>query len=81
MERLKTDAPLLNKILTYHVVSGQFSPARVDGQHATVQGGTVNVMGAGNDLKVNEAGLVCGGVSTANAQAYMIDTVLMPPAM
>ncbi|MCV7197110.1 fasciclin domain-containing protein [Mycobacterium angelicum] len=80
LDRLKTDAPLLNKILTYHVVSGQLSPARVDGQHATVQGATVNVMGTGNDLKVNDAGLVCGGVSTANAQVYMIDTVLMPPA-
>ncbi|GAB7146544.1 cell surface glycolipoprotein Mpt83 [Mycobacterium riyadhense] len=81
VERLKTDAPLLNRILTYHVVSGQLSPARVGGQHATVQGGTVNVVGAGNDLKVNDAGLVCGGVSTANAQVNMIDTVLMPPAM
>jgi uncharacterized surface protein with fasciclin (FAS1) repeats len=78
LDRLKTDGPLLNKILTYHVVSGQLSPARVDGQHATVQGGTVNVTGGGNDLKVNNAGLVCGGVSTANAQVYMIDTVLMP---
>jgi len=80
LDRLKTDAPLLNKILTYHVVTGQLSPARVDGQHATVQGGTVDVKGTGNDLKVNDAGLVCGGVSTANAQVYMIDTVLMPPA-
>ena len=25
-------------------------------------------------------GLVCGGVQTANATVYMIDTVLMPPA-
>jgi uncharacterized surface protein with fasciclin (FAS1) repeats len=25
------------------------------------------------------SGLVCGGVSTANAQVYMIDSVLMPP--
>jgi uncharacterized surface protein with fasciclin (FAS1) repeats len=29
LERLKTDAPLLNRILTYHVVSGQLSPAQV----------------------------------------------------
>jgi uncharacterized surface protein with fasciclin (FAS1) repeats len=34
----------------------------------------------GNDIKVNNASVVCGGVSTANAQVYMIDTVLMPPA-
>jgi uncharacterized surface protein with fasciclin (FAS1) repeats len=79
LERLKTDAPLLNRILTYHVVSGQLSPTQVDGQHPTVQGGALTVTGSGNDLKVNDAGLVCGGVSTANAQVYMIDTVLMPP--
>ena len=45
----------------------------------SVQGAPVNVTGGGNGLKVNNAGLVCGGVPTANAQVYMIDTVLMPP--
>jgi len=79
LERLKTDAPLLNRILTYHVVGGQLSPAQVGGRHPTVQGGVLTVTGSGDDLKVNDAGLVCGGVSTANAQVYMIDTVLMPP--
>ncbi|MGA9612536.1 MAG: cell surface protein, partial [Mycobacterium sp.] len=43
-------------------------------------GAPVNVTGMGNGLKVNNAGLVCGGVPTANAQVYMVDTVLMPPA-
>ncbi|MCV7228710.1 fasciclin domain-containing protein [Mycolicibacterium komossense] len=80
VEKLKTDAPLLKSILTYHVVPGQASPAQVVGEHKTVQGGTVSVTGAGNDLKINDAGLVCGGVHTANATVYMIDTVLMPPA-
>jgi uncharacterized surface protein with fasciclin (FAS1) repeats len=80
IEKLKTDAPLLKSILTYHVVSGQASPAQVTGDHKTVEGGTVTVTGTGNDLKVNDAGLVCGGVKTANATVYMIDTVLMPPA-
>ena len=61
------------------MVSGQLSPAQVAGQHPTVQGGALTVTGSGSDLKVNDAGLVCGGVSTANAQVYMIDSVLMPP--
>src|SRR6185503_6852450 len=60
MEKLKTDKDLLTKILTYHVVPGQAGPAQVAGEHATVQGATLNVVGAGNDLKVNDAGLVCG---------------------
>jgi uncharacterized surface protein with fasciclin (FAS1) repeats len=80
IEQLKTDSAMLTSILTYHVVSGQASPARVIGSHKTLQGGNVTVTGQGNSLRVNNAGLVCGGVSTANAQVYMIDTVLMPPA-
>jgi uncharacterized surface protein with fasciclin (FAS1) repeats len=80
IEKLKTDSDLLTSILTYHVVPGQASPTQVVGTHKTVQGADVTVTGEGNNLKVADAGLVCGGVSTANAQVYMIDTVLMPPA-
>ncbi|MGB3353611.1 MAG: fasciclin domain-containing protein [Mycobacterium sp.] len=80
LETLKTDSELLTSILTYHVVPGQAAPDAVAGDHETVQGATVTVTGAGNDLMVNDAGLVCGGVQTANATVYMIDTVLMPPA-
>ena len=80
IEKLKTDSDLLTSILTYHVVPGQASPAKVAGTHKTVQGADVTVTGEGDGLKVNDVGLVCGGVSTANAQVYMIDTVLMPPA-
>jgi len=79
IEKLKTDSALLTSILTYHVVPGQASPMQVVGTHKTVQGADVNVTGMGGGLKVNDASVVCGGVSTANAQVYMIDTVLMPP--
>lgn len=79
IEKLKTDAPLLTSILTYHVVPGQAGPAQVAGTHKTVQGADVTVSGMGNDLRVNDASVVCGGVQTANATVYMIDTVLMPP--
>jgi uncharacterized surface protein with fasciclin (FAS1) repeats len=80
IEKLKTDKDLLTSILTYHVVPGQAGPAQVVGEHETVQGATLNVTGSGADLKVNDAGVVCGGVATTNAQVYLIDTVLMPPA-
>ena len=80
IEKLKTDSDLLTSILTYHVVPGQASPAQVAGEQTTVQGATVTVTGEGEAIKVNDAGLVCGGVQTANATVYMIDTVLMPPA-
>jgi uncharacterized surface protein with fasciclin (FAS1) repeats len=80
LEKLKTDAPLLSSILTYHVIPGQLSPAQVAGTHKTVEGGEVTVTGAGEGLKFDQSGLVCGGVHTANATVYMVDTVLMPPA-
>ncbi|WP_372512960.1 fasciclin domain-containing protein [Mycobacterium cookii] len=80
IDELKTNADMLKSILTFHVVQGQQSPNKVDGMHKTLQGAEVNVTGQGNDLKVNDAGLVCGGVHAANATVYMIDTVLIPPS-
>jgi uncharacterized surface protein with fasciclin (FAS1) repeats len=80
IETLKTDSALLTSILTYHVVDGQASPDQVVGTHKTMQGADVTVTGKGNDLKVDDASVVCGGVKTANATVYLIDTVLMPPA-
>jgi uncharacterized surface protein with fasciclin (FAS1) repeats len=80
IDSLKTDTATLTSILTYHVVPGQLSPASIDGTHPTVQGKPLTVGGAGNNIKVNNASVVCGGVHTANATVYMIDTVLMPPS-
>ncbi len=77
---LKTDSALLTKILTYHVVPGQLDPAAVVGKQTTVEKGAVTVTGSGDNLKVNNANVICGGVKTANATVYLIDTVLMPPA-
>ncbi len=79
IDKLKVDAPLLTSILTYHVIPGQLSPAQVVGTHKTVEGADVTVTGKGEALKFNTSGLVCGGVQTANATVYMVDTVMMPP--
>ena len=78
LKTLKTDGPLLTKILTYHVVAGQISPAEIAGQQKTVEGGEVEVTGSGDSLKVNDASVICGGVKTANATVYLIDSVLSP---
>lgn len=80
IDGLKTDSETLTSILTYHVVPGQLSPDMIDGEHATAEGSTVEVTGSGDDLMVNGAKVICGGVKTANATVYLIDTVLMPPA-
>lgn len=82
LDTLKTPegAATLSSILTYHVVPGQIAPDDIDGTHTTVQGGDVTVTGSGDDIKVNDASVICGGVQTANATVYLIDTVLMPAA-
>ncbi|MHA7176838.1 fasciclin domain-containing protein [Arthrobacter sp. Sr24] len=80
IEGLKTDSATLSSILTYHVVPGQISPSDLPGDLTTAEGGTVKVTGSGDDLMVNDSKVICGGVKTANATVYLIDTVLMPPA-
>jgi len=77
---LKTNDALLSKILTYHVVPGQLDAAAVIGKQTTVEKQAVTVTGSGDNLMVNNAKVICGGVKTANATVYLIDTVLMPPA-
>jgi uncharacterized surface protein with fasciclin (FAS1) repeats len=82
IEALKTDAgaATLTSVLTYHVVPGQIAPKDIDGTHKTVEGSDLTVTGSGDSLKVNDASVICGGVKTANATVYLIDSVLMPPA-
>jgi uncharacterized surface protein with fasciclin (FAS1) repeats len=60
------------------VVAGQLAPDQVEGEQKTVEGDTVKVTGSGDNLKVNGANVICGGVQTANATVYLIDSVLQP---
>ncbi|WP_043445994.1 fasciclin domain-containing protein [Arthrobacter sp. L77] len=81
VEGLKTDTEGLSGILTYHVVPGKIQPSELEGTtQTTVQGGDVEITGSGDELQVNGANVICGGVQTANAVVYLIDTVLTPPA-
>jgi uncharacterized surface protein with fasciclin (FAS1) repeats len=70
---------LLTTVLTYHVVPGQLAPDQLAGSHKTLQGGTLEVTGSGQDFTVNgNSRVVCGNVQTANATVYLIDQVLLP---
>lgn len=80
IEKFKTDSVALKSMLNYHVVSGDLDPSAVVGEHKTLQGQSVTVTSSGDDLRVNNAGVVCGGIRTANATVYLVDTVLIPPA-
>jgi uncharacterized surface protein with fasciclin (FAS1) repeats len=70
----------LTKILTYHVVSGRYTPAQLASGMTlkTLEGGTVTVAKMGTNYTVNGNEVVCGNVQTANATVYIIGSVLMP---
>ena len=66
-------------MLTYHVVRGQLAPDQLAGSHKTLQGGTLQVTGGGQDFTVNgNSRVVCGNIQTAIATVYLIDQVLLP---
>ncbi len=75
-------AETLTSVLTYHVIAGQLAPDEVAGDHETVNGAKLTVDGSGDSITVgkDKANVICGGVKTANATVYLIDSVLMPPA-
>lgn len=79
MDALGEDADLLTTVLTYHVVPGQIGPDEIAGEYETVEGSTLTVEGDAAMLSVNDANVICGGVETANATVYLIDSVLLPP--
>nr|WP_281381937.1 fasciclin domain-containing protein [Conyzicola lurida] len=74
------NAAMFGGVLSYHAISGQIEPDDLPGEHTTVEGSPVTITGSGDDLMVNEASVVCGGIHTATATLYLIDTVLTPPA-
>jgi uncharacterized surface protein with fasciclin (FAS1) repeats len=80
LDKVLADKKTLTSILTYHVVPGKLTPADLAGTHKTLQGDDVTVTGSGEDFKVgaDNASVVCGNVQTANANVYIIDSVLMP---
>jgi uncharacterized surface protein with fasciclin (FAS1) repeats len=73
----------LARILKYHVVPGQVTPAQLALGHplTTMQGSTVEPAKMGAIYEVNKADVICGNIATANATVYIINSVLVPMHM
>jgi len=70
----------LQKILTYHVVSGAVTSNKLkSGKVATVEGGNVTVRISRKKVRVNNANVILADVKASNGVIHAIDTVLMPP--
>jgi uncharacterized surface protein with fasciclin (FAS1) repeats len=69
----------LTELLMFHLVVGERAPSGVIGELETRGGEKLKVVGGGDRIRVgDQANVVCGGIHTANATLYLIDTVLMP---
>jgi uncharacterized surface protein with fasciclin (FAS1) repeats len=80
LDKVLNDKAQLTKILTYHVVGQKLAPKDLEnGSFPTLEKSKLTTAGSGESYTVNDsAKVVCGDVKTANANVYIIDTVLMP---
>ncbi|MFJ3670367.1 fasciclin domain-containing protein [Streptomyces sp. NPDC090106] len=80
LDKVLNDKAELTKILTYHVVGQKLAPKDLEkGSFETLEKSKLTTSGSGESYTVNDsAKVVCGNVKTANANVYIIDTVLMP---
>jgi uncharacterized surface protein with fasciclin (FAS1) repeats len=80
LNKVLNDKAQLTKILTYHVVGRKLTPKDLEqGSFDTLEKSKVMTSGSAESYTVNDsAKVVCGNVRTANANVYIVDTVLMP---
>ena len=70
----------LAKTLKYHVVSGHITPAQLAHGMSltTLEGSSLKTARMGTVYEVNNADVICGNITTANATVYIISKVLQP---
>ncbi|MFH8445014.1 fasciclin domain-containing protein [Streptomyces sp. NPDC018026] len=80
LDKVMNDKAMLTDILTYHVVGRKLAPQDLEnGSFDTLQKSRLTTSGSDESYQVNDsAKVVCGNVRTANANVYVIDSVLMP---
>jgi len=84
LDNLENNKELVNNVLTYHVVSGEYRAANLADMSnpvlTTLEGGTlpVNVTEDGN-ITVGNATVVTSNIAADNGVIHGIDEVLIPP--
>lgn len=75
------NAPLLQKILTYHLVNLNLDSSKIRGAKgpvASVEGGKLNLDGSATPMKVDGADIIQADVRASNGVIQVVDKVLMP---
>jgi uncharacterized surface protein with fasciclin (FAS1) repeats len=80
LNALLKDKATLTQVLTHHVVPQRIEPDQLGGEYETLNGDMLTINGSGEEATIGDetAQVLCGGVQTANATVYLIDTVMMP---
>lgn len=72
----------LVKVLTYHVVAGEYPAAKLKtSEEATVEGAKVSISVMPAGVMVNTAKVIAADVKASNGIIHVIDKVLLPPGM
>ena len=80
LNALLEDKKTLTAVLTHHVVAQEIAPDDLSGEYETLNKDTITINGSGETATIGDekAKVLCGGIQTANATVYVIDSVLMP---
>jgi uncharacterized surface protein with fasciclin (FAS1) repeats len=79
---LPDNAPILQKILIYHLVNLTLDSAKIKGskgQIPSVETSKLQLDGSGSPLKVNDADIIQPDVRASNGIIQVVDKVLIPP--
>lgn len=75
------NAPLLQKVLIYHLVNALVDSSKIKGAKGpvtTVEAGAVVIDGSAEVLKVNNADIIQADIKASNGLIHVIDKVLIP---
>ena len=78
---LPDNAPILQKVLIYHLVNLQLDSSKIKGskgQVPSVETSKLQLDGSGSPLKVNDADIIQSDVRASNGIIQVIDKVLIP---
>jgi len=89
LDAILADTELLTKILTYHVVSGEYPASAVaelpdvatGAAVPTVEGQDVTIVAGADGVRVNDANVIQPDVEASNGVVHVIDAVLLPPGV
>lgn len=79
---LPDNAPILQKVLIYHLVNLQLDSSKIKGskgQVPSVETSKLQLDGSGTPLKVNDADIIQPDVRASNGIIQVVDKVLIPP--